>query len=193
MNASCARHHSLIVPAVDGEIHETDRDRLMRHLDACPDCTGAFEFQERLRTAIHEAPLPSPPPVYFEGVLAEIHRRMPQAPPRAFARPRRPLSSRAFATAFMAALVMVWCGALIDTLRPAGMNDPDVVSARPVLVAKAPAPVARPKPVRLVEVKGYGLVPAGSDRLVTLLQMQREGILVSSNIEAPAGRRLQKG
>ena len=80
MFTSCGRMQSLIASSAEGELEESLRAKIREHTAECVDCAQAHAFCLRLQAEIESEPMESPPPVYFEGVLAEIHRRMPVRP-----------------------------------------------------------------------------------------------------------------
>lgn len=167
MKRSCDQFRPLIAQAVQGELDESTRAEVLGHAGACPECADCLRFQTRLHAAITQDPAASPPPVYFEGVLAEIHRKMPVLPARRALRCRR-LEPQVVATAMLAALLFIWIGAGVITSLPTGArpgtNRPQ---DRALQVASVPAP---PRPMMLV--KGYGLVLADSE-LVKMSPAQR--------------------
>lgn len=113
MTQRCDRILSLIPSAADGDLDEASRAKVVEHTLSCPDCAEAWDFHSRLRYEIEAAPASSPPALYFEGVLAEIHRAMPVVAPHSTKvrsvwrrRPRR----ETWATAMTAALMLMWVG-----------------------------------------------------------------------------------
>jgi hypothetical protein len=61
-----------------GDLDESARAEALEHVLDCEACFGELRFQRKLHDAIEGMPRTAPPPVYFEGVLAEVHRRMPR-------------------------------------------------------------------------------------------------------------------
>ena len=73
----CERIQSLIAQVAENECDETTRREVTSHADQCRKCASALDFQRELNRAFNNAGIDSPPQLYFEGVLAEIHRKMP--------------------------------------------------------------------------------------------------------------------
>ena len=77
MNRTCAQMQMLAPLAAEGSLDEGERSRLRKHAAGCRECSQAVAFHARLREALESAPLNPPPPLYFEGALAAVHRRLP--------------------------------------------------------------------------------------------------------------------
>jgi hypothetical protein len=180
MNPTCARVRSLIPQAVQGELDEASRAVVLDHAEHCPDCRSAREFQARLQRALARDPVSAPPDLYLEGVLAEIHRRMPSLPDRVAG--RRRLDRRHFASAAIAALFALWIGGLaagsgLGRAWPGGPGGRSGLT--PALIA-----AARPMPApRMVAVAGLGLVSEDSGILRLPPAMLRELGLREEEIE----------
>jgi hypothetical protein len=158
MKADCEKIHSLLPAAAEGELDEAARAEVLEHAQECRDCADALDFQTRLHAAVTGDPEPSPPPLYFESVLEEIHRRMPVRP-SAGPRARRPIfHPPAVATALAAALALVWISAGL-TFLPGGEGfKPGVPVAR---FARSAADWGS-REVSFVLVNGYGLLASDS-------------------------------
>lgn len=172
MTERCDRIQSLIPLAARGDLDESARAEVARHAEACPHCAPCWQFQLRLQEALTQDPLAAPPPVYFEGMLEEIHRRMPVRA-RSEAPRRRRIAPQHAATLMMAALAMLWVGASLGPavtglLPPLGFKGMGIHAAAPRMVAAA----APEKP--LVLIKGYGLVSTDSELLRMTPEMRRE-------------------
>ena len=156
---------SLMPSAVEGELDESARAVVAAHTARCEACADAWSFYVRLREGLEGDPAAAPPPVYFEGVLAEIHRRM-LAP--ASSRPRRArisLDRPQLASAVMSGLFAIWLLAGFANLMPdpkqsgaGGVERASVAPSRDREVLSAQVP-RRP---RLVAVAGIGLVSEDS-------------------------------
>src|SRR5436190_20187473 len=81
MKDTCQRIQSLIPSYIDGELDEALRSTIHAHAAKCESCKSAIRFQSELHAEIERHPLASAPSHYFDAVLGEIHRRMPQAAP----------------------------------------------------------------------------------------------------------------
>ncbi|MCX7044546.1 MAG: hypothetical protein NTX50_03535 [Candidatus Sumerlaeota bacterium] len=172
MKRICDKIQSSLSDAVQGELHEGLRAEILAHARQCGECAEALEFSERLRAAIEAAPLKEPPALYFEGVLAQIHRRMPAMPARGMARRQRfVLRRETFATALTAALLLIWFGAgFMGSGGNAARNARDSGRYSPGNAAQASAAA----PTRLMAIRGIGLVQANAETLKLLGRTWRE-------------------
>lgn len=181
----CSKARSLIPAAIDRELDEASRARLAAHAADCPECRAERDFQTSLAEAIARRPMPAPPDLYFEGVLAEIHRRIPTTSPASRGRARRRRVPREwFATAAVLAMALCWAGLAADF----GERDPGPASrlAAAESAGGSPVRVSRPRAVAIVAVQGIGLVSADSQLLQMPVAALRElGLNVS---DAPARR-----
>jgi len=165
VRSSCAKMHSLMPSAVEGELDESARAVVAAHTGRCEACADAWSFHVRLREGLEGDPAGAPPPVYFEGVLAEIHRRMPVPVSLRPRRARISLDRPQLASAVMSGLFAIWLlagfahrmpgptrsaagGVERASIAPSG--DREVLSAQ---VLRHP---------RLVAVDGIGLVSEDS-------------------------------
>ena len=171
MKHVCDRIQSSLCDAAQGELHEGLRAEILAHARQCGECAAALEFGERLRAAIEAAPLREPPSLYFEGVLAGIHRRMPAMPARWMTRRRFALRRESLATALTAALLLIWIGAGVT----GGGNNPAKTapaSERASLGSGVQATAAAQ--TRLIVIRGIGLVQANAETLRMLDKTWRE-------------------
>ncbi|MCX7017140.1 MAG: zf-HC2 domain-containing protein [Candidatus Sumerlaeota bacterium] len=177
MSATCEKMQSLIPLAVDGDLDEAARARVLAHARSCRRCAEGLAAHSALRAAIGQNAEASPPPLYFEGVLAEIHRRMPMRIP-AVVRParRRRIPPQTAASAAAAAMVFLWFGAAwgrplteaLDRVSSRGFSASQASRLSPVPVAAADAPT----PVTAVE--GIGWVAASAEILRAPAALRRE-------------------
>jgi anti-sigma factor RsiW len=106
---NCDRIQSLLPMAVDRTMDESSRAEILHHAQHCPVCQQTLHKQEKLSNLIHDAAQRQPPPLYFEGVLAEIHRKMPvQCTAKAWRQRHRRWEAQQAATAFVSALAAIW-------------------------------------------------------------------------------------
>lgn len=152
-----------LTAAAWGELDEHSRAELHAHLEQCPTCDAEHAFEHRLQRALTAQPAPTaaPPPLYFEGMLAEIHRRMPDraraVPPRRW---RRGEWRAHLGSAAMGLVLLLWLGAMGGSLRSgAWINGPAAVPR-----ATLPAPSAAATP-RLIALDNAGLMPVSAELL----------------------------
>ena len=191
MSLSCARAQSLFSPAIDGEIDEGLRARLNGHLNRCAPCADGFDMQRRIGNAIAEGAAASPPPVYFEGVLAEIHAQMPAT--AGSARVREPMLDRqSLATAIVAALALIWFGSFMlgSSVGVPGRDGGPEGAAAPLAVAAARAAAQTIRASQtVVLVRGIGFVSAQSPILKMSPAMLMELGLTRGDLEITFGSR----
>ncbi|MBI3736679.1 zf-HC2 domain-containing protein [Candidatus Sumerlaeota bacterium] len=167
MKLTCEKIHSLITRAADGELEEGLRAEIVAHARGCPLCAEAWNIQTRVDAALRRAPLAAPPPLYFEGVLAEVHRKMPDAPDRAAKFQKNRIQPQTLASGFMAALILLWLGVSvnfrIDFATSGGARTPAASSS---LSRMASASANAPRMVAsLVYVQGMGWISSNSELL----------------------------
>jgi len=177
MKSDCERIQALLPEAARLEVDEGARAVLQEHVESCRDCAEAQEFVERLHAALADDPLASPPDVYFESVLAEIHRRMPAAPRAGSARRRFVFSPQWAATAVMAILCLVWAQAAFQVPGAslvAWLERPPARAVAPAALKPAQAAAMGFARVALVAVPRLGLVAENSEILRLSADMRRE-------------------
>jgi anti-sigma factor RsiW len=196
MNLRCSKIQSLVPLAMDGDVDEHVRAKILAHVAGCPACAEAFQFHLDLRGAIENGPASSPPAVYFEGVLAEIHRRLPTAPRDIQTTPRRRIQPHSIASAAAAALALIWVGAVLGPRIPERAEPGQGVapagrftSSRAVSAIGESVQTA----VALAAVQGIGLVRADSPILRMPSEMRRELGLPSAIVQASLRSLLSKG
>lgn len=177
MKMSCDRVQSLLPEALRGMLDEGTRAEALRHADHCPACAEARRFHSRLHAALTLEPMAAPPPLYFEGVLEEIHRAMPLAPPRRAPVRRRLLRPQSMATAMVATLALIWFGSGLMMALGDNITQPPFCSQTHGHLARL-TPLSRAaqnrnaKPVTVVE--GYGFVAADAEWLRMSPEQRRE-------------------
>lgn len=164
MSLACSRVQRLIPEAAEGNLDESLRAELFSHADVCNDCACALDLQIRLHREIATAPLAAPPALYFEGVLAQIHRKMPPVPGHAMGPSRRLLPPEAIPTAIMIAALALWFMTNLLPMLPERIGSDDKASAsgglfsRGARATSASLVAAR----RIVLVQGFGGVSVDS-------------------------------
>jgi hypothetical protein len=196
MKSTCQRIQAAMPAAVERELDEGAREKILAHARRCPACDELLRFQTDLWEAGKRAPLRSAPPVYFEGVLEEIHRRMPLAPRSVPLQLRWRLRPQTMATAAVAALAVIWLGAAAGPLTPGGLGgfwrDAGPASARSTTIVAAQA-VPAPVPTPMIAIENIGLVRADSPILQMSASMRREIGLPEENVRASIFSHLQRG
>jgi len=197
--SECHRIQSLIPSAAEGELDEGLRAKIADHTETCPACAAAWEFQSRLRTAVEDDPMASPPPLYFEGVLAEIHRRLPAALPVPRMRSWRLRFRReTLATALTGALLLIWFGAgagpgLWQSSGPSrrAAQAPAIAGAGQQMVEAASRQVAS----AVVWVEGVGLSSAETARQFMKMPAALRGelLLKTTDEQASLARMVFRG
>lgn len=169
----CRQAMDLLPAYAEGDLDENLRAEFRSHTRECPDCARALRLETRWRSAVALDEVPPPPPVYFEGVLAGIHRNLPvrvTAPVRRRAR----FAPAEAASAFMAFLLLAWLGVgfgpelLPDSgseglpQSAAGTSPGARRAPSAARIATAAAPGSR---VPLVLVQGVGILPGDHEIL----------------------------
>lgn len=114
LRCDCERIQSLIAQVAENNCDETTRKEVTSHADHCRKCASALGFQRELNRAFSNAGNDAPPQLYFEGVLAEIHLKMPTPRVRhqSISAKRRYFIRRdLLADAVIAASFLFFCGA----------------------------------------------------------------------------------
>lgn len=161
MKPEVERHvQSLIPDYVRGTLDETTRAEIARHTRQCAECQGELDFQRRLGAAFEREPLNAPPPVYFEGMLEEIHRKLPPwVPQKRLVRRKDYLSG--MATGMVAALVILWAISVIPWRGGDGTTNPSFIERhRAQMIASRES---YREPTRLVFAEGRGIVDSKSE------------------------------
>jgi hypothetical protein len=180
MNKDCDRVQALLAEALEGCLDEALAADVLAHGRACPECARLARFHSELLAARErgEASL-TPPPVYFEGVLAELHRRLPRAGQAEPPRLRRRVSRRGLATAASWMLVGAWCflagHEILGGAAQAGQRGMAAGLTR--LERQGFARMSQAAP-RLVALEGIGFVPENSPMLkFTPAQLRDLGLM----------------
>ncbi len=66
---------------IDEELTPARRARIKLHLRRCDACPDAFDFEEQLKTKIHDAGKATPPPELFETLRTLIEEERNEADP----------------------------------------------------------------------------------------------------------------
>lgn len=174
-SAFCGRNQTLIVAAVHGELDETAREDLRRHIERCDQCGAEWRFQSQMRDAMESSAAAGPPPLYFEGVLAEIHQRMPVAPDAA--RRRRSLFTirrESFASAVMTGLAALWLlGGLWESSAVQGFLSRGTARSSSALMAAA-TPAQAVERATLVYIEGLGLQTLDTLKMLARLPLAQQ-------------------
>ena len=173
MKRICDQIQSRIPLAAQGELDESARAEILDHASGCPSCQGALEFQTRLHGAMIEDPMAAPPPVYFEGVLEEIHRRMP-ARPQQYLPARRRFQPQTLATALVAALALLWVGAGLDSAMTGHLFTTASKPGQSRLSSATLAATENLTAGTLRVVKGYGICRADAEWLSYSPELRQE-------------------
>jgi anti-sigma factor (TIGR02949 family) len=72
MSKSCEDALCRVYLFLDGEINWYRRLRISRHLKACPPCSSAFHFEERLRVVVRQNHQEEIPPEFLERLRAVL-------------------------------------------------------------------------------------------------------------------------
>jgi mycothiol system anti-sigma-R factor len=70
----CIETIELLYEYLDGELAEHHRVVIRRHLDDCPPCVDAFDFEASLRALIARRCQESPPPSLRDRVMDALRR-----------------------------------------------------------------------------------------------------------------------
>lgn len=176
MKISCETVQSLLPDALRGGLDESARAGVLAHTGSCPDCARDREFAERIQSAIADDPLAAPPSLYFEGVLAEIHARMPASAPRSRTARRFRLQPQAAASCCMLLLFCLWLAPLAGPAAARVLRDSRPPAGSTHAAART-APFAdreSMRPPRLVAVAQVGLVAEGSYLLEISADFRRD-------------------
>jgi len=71
--ADCSDSIERLYHYLDGELTEQRRAEIKRHLDECPPCLGAFDFEAELRTVIASRCKDRVPDALRERIRAALH------------------------------------------------------------------------------------------------------------------------
>lgn len=175
--SDCERIGSLLVAVAENDCDESVRAVVLKHTQTCGRCATELAAQCALVDALVHAPYDAPPTLYFEGVLASVHRRMSPArmqvadvyrrrgvtrAQRVYRYATRPVN---VASAILYAMFVVVIGLPLLSGRGVGASY-DASAERGVRVV---AVVVGQEPVReerqLVLVQGIGLVSSDSELL----------------------------
>lgn len=121
MSLNCTVTRRTLPDLAIGDLDESTRAEVLEHALDCEHCFAELRFQRTLTDAIEASPRTASPPVYFEGVLAEVHRRMPRraAPVVSVRRLRLPeIPKQAAATMGMMVLAAGWLSMLMTANSP---------------------------------------------------------------------------
>jgi len=187
---------SLAPLAADGLLDESQRAKVIEHAKQCAECAESLAFQNGLHDALADGPLRAPPALYFEGVLAGIHRRMPVSPRAARARVWNwRIRPESFATSLAAALICIWIGASVTPMLDFGtgldFRSSSVAGRESVASAVSAAP--QPSFVSVVAIESVGLVAAGSEILSMPGWLREEIGLPTVMVRNNIGTFLRKG
>ena len=84
LNGDCNTMISRLYHFLDGELTEQRRAKIQGHLDACPSCYSAFDFEAELRIVVANRAQSQVPPQLVERIrlsLFESSMQFPQVPP----------------------------------------------------------------------------------------------------------------
>ena len=172
MRLKCWKFESQIPLVVDGDLDESARDRVLEHVEHCPSCRRDLRLQAVTHEAIIQDPHQTPAPVYFEGVLEEIHRKMPiRATVDRYGLIDWIRNRSAAASTAMACLFFLWVGAGIAVLDLDGDT-----GLRASSLETQQARDATPTP-RSVRTGNIGLVCEGTPVFDYLEQMTPEQLM----------------
>lgn len=168
MKTACARARAALALGVHDGLDETGRAAALEHARRCPECADAVGFEIELMGEIERSPLEPLPDHYFQGVLEEIHKRMPARVPAAPGRKRRWEPSReVVATAACVGMALMWWA----VARTPGPKATDGIAGPKSALTLAggdgngdegmrTGPAARVAPAEFVLAKGIGLTTA---------------------------------
>lgn len=71
---SCDDSIARIYEYLDDEIGWYSRVRIRYHLRKCPNCTGAFSFEERLKIVVRERAKEEPPPEFMDRLRSFLEQ-----------------------------------------------------------------------------------------------------------------------
>jgi predicted anti-sigma-YlaC factor YlaD len=167
MNPVCHGIQMRIADCFDGGVDESTRARVIEHSRSCGRCSAMLAFHAELQAVLEEVTPPAPE-VYYEGVLAEVHRRLPAAAPR-LRRLHRPRDRRRTAMLAMVAMLgfWAWVGPLSGLWRGIGER----ISAATPAASASPAAFSAPP---LVASAAVGLVSSDSTLLELSAEQRRE-------------------
>lgn len=74
MKTGCQHAVEYVYQYLDEEITFFQRSRVQVHLRKCASCTGAYDFERRLKQLIKERGRTEPPPELFETLRALIEQ-----------------------------------------------------------------------------------------------------------------------
>jgi mycothiol system anti-sigma-R factor len=74
MKTGCQHAVEYVYQYLDEEISFFQKSRVQVHLRKCTSCTGAYEFERRLKQLIRERGRSEPPPELFETLRALIEQ-----------------------------------------------------------------------------------------------------------------------
>lgn len=74
MKTGCQHAVEYVYQYLDEEISFFQKSRVQVHLRKCASCTGAYEFERRLKLLIRERGRSEPPPELFETLRALIEQ-----------------------------------------------------------------------------------------------------------------------
>ncbi|MBA2336566.1 MAG: zf-HC2 domain-containing protein [Acidimicrobiia bacterium] len=72
MSQGCGHAVDYLYHYIDDELTWSRRIRIRWHLRRCPNCTGAFGFESRLKSLIQQCPGDEPPPELYDRLRALI-------------------------------------------------------------------------------------------------------------------------
>lgn len=170
MSRPCKGNFNRLLGLMDGSLRPGAAEKLRRHMEGCPGCSGAFQRLQSTQNLCREAGTDELPELNWREIETKIHwRRAKQehkAPSRVKWRPALAMAGAAVLSAVVTALVLF------------SMIEPPAVAPRVATPVKtvAPAPqVACPAPLQKAE---------GLSALATLLQGQVY-LLTSGGLKTP--------
>jgi hypothetical protein len=125
---------------LDGELSESERNALERHLSACPSCTGVLKDLARVADRARELPNAPPTTDLWTGIATRIGADA--LPVRAPSRRRWSFSFVQLGAACVAVAVASGSGVWLLAARRAGVPDA-AIPARPVMISPMPT-LSRP-------------------------------------------------
>ena len=191
----CERIQSLIPFLTEGNLDEGVRASIHQHAVECAVCAAALEFQLKLQLGIERHPLVPPPKHYFDGVLGEIHQRLPPKISRHVVDKDRTWVRETSGSAFVVTLALFWALIVFGPSLPEHLNwktpklfQSAMASPTQQLAAAASVQMAR----TLVYVQGFGLVDSNSPILKMPNSMRADiGLIALGGSDERKGRKWQ--
>jgi anti-sigma factor RsiW len=104
--SECDATREQLLAAIRGQLGETERARIDRHLETCAECTRIFERERALDQALGKRPTHALPNALRERLAAQVTRAMPVASVASVTRGRRFARSAAIFGPSLAAVVL---------------------------------------------------------------------------------------